>query len=203
MAINGVAVAAIGTGIVFAWSGVKGWAVLGTIGDIVSGKQPNKGFQYPLTNPKDPTLNSSGSAIGVGAAVGGIGGDAQRYIGHIYLFGGAPGKDGRNPWDCSSFVNWVVGHDMGMAIPGMGRGKYDGTSHGPPTGSWGIWPGLRRISRADVQEGDIIVWSGHMGIALGNNSMVSATGPNGTPSTVVSPIDGHGNGPILKYGRLV
>jgi hypothetical protein len=197
--LNGTAIAAIGAGSLFVWSGIKGWSVLGTIGDIVSGKQPNQSLIYPLIAPGVTTSNSSGGTIG-GATGSALANDALKYVGHAYLFGGAPGTNGQNPWDCSSFVNWVVGHDMGLAIPGIGAGNYNGSVHGPPTGSWGAWPGLHGISRSQVQAGDIIVWAFHMGIATSNTDMVSALDPaDGTKVTV---IDKSGNGPLLKYGRL-
>jgi hypothetical protein len=199
------------------WSSIKGWSILGTIGDIIAGKKPSQQFQYPLTNPNDPTLLlglagvASGNAgpllggkgSGTAAIPGGIAGiasDALRYKGHAYRFGGAPGTNGSNPWDCSSFVNWVVGHDEKMAIPGYGPGKYNGSVHGPPTGSWAAWPGLKRISRSQVGPGDIIVWLDHMGIAISNTEMISAQNP--ANATRIGPIDGGGNGPLLKMGRL-
>lgn len=130
-----------------------------------------------------------------------IGQVAAQYVGHAYRFGGAPGPNGTNPWDCSSMVNWIVGTKLGHAIPGYGPGKYQGTVHGPATGQWGIWTaGLQRLNRNEVASGDIIVWADHMGIALDNGHMISAHSPEIT--TTVTPIDGHGNGPLMIYGRL-
>jgi|SRR5215475_1825367 len=191
--INGVALAAIGAGSLFVWSGIKGWSVLATFGDVIAGKKPKQSSIYPLA--------PGGDSSGIGGATGSAVADtAIKYKGHAYLYGGAPGKDGRNPWDCSSFCNWVIGHDLRSAIPGNGPGKYDGSVHGPPTGAWASWPGLHRISRTEVQAGDLIVWFGHMGIAISNTHMVSALNPS--ERTAETPIDGHGNGPLLKYGRL-
>jgi cell wall-associated NlpC family hydrolase len=194
--LNGIALAAVGAGSILIWSGIKGWSVLGTIGDVISGKAPNQEAVYSLSDPGAPTND----ALVGGATGSAISDDALKYQGHAYNYGGAPGTNGESPWDCSSFCNWVVGHDMHMAIPGYSPGQYNGSVHGPPTGSWGIWPGLRRLSRSDVQAGDLIVWAGHMGIAISNSHMVSALDPK--HGTEVTPIDGYGNGPILKYGRL-
>jgi cell wall-associated NlpC family hydrolase len=123
---------------------------------------------------------------------------ALTYKGHAYAYGGAPGKNGTDPWDCSSMYNWVIGHDFNHAIPGASN--YDGSSHGPPTGSWGIWPGLQHIQSNEVQAGDLIVWVGHMGMAISNTQMISAL--NSNLGTLVTPIAGYGNGPLLCYGRL-
>lgn len=203
MGTNGKAYTLVGVGVLFAWSGIKGWSILQTIQDIVQGHPPTQTNVHPIVST-GPISTSGNSQTVPGATVtnNAVADDAQLYKGHIYKFGGAPGRDGKNPWDCSSFVNWVVGRDLGMPIPGYAAGKYDGSVHGPPTTSWGVWSGLSHIKRADVQAGDIIVWALHMGIAISNKQMISATGPDGTPSTVVGDIDSGGNGPILAYGRL-
>lgn len=195
MPINGVALSSVAIGSVLIWSGIKGWNLTQTFGEVITGKVPSGTEVYPLTSASDGTSgsSSSGSATGIAA-------DATAHIGHAYSYGGAPGKDGKSPWDCSSMVNWIVGHDAGKAIPGYGPGKYDGSVHGPPTGSWGIWPGLQHISASQLQANDIIVWAGHMGIAVSNTEMVSAL--NGTLGTLRTKIAGYGNGPLLCYGRL-
>jgi cell wall-associated NlpC family hydrolase len=194
--LNGVALAAIGAGSILTWSGIKGWSVIGTIGDVISGKAPNQQAVYPLAAPG---AQSSGAQI-TGATGSAISDDAIKYEGHAYSYGGAPGTNGTNPWDCSSFCNWVIGHDMHMAIPGIAPGQYNGSSHGPPTGAWGIWPGLHKITRSQIQAGDLIVWTFHMGIAISNTDMVSALDP--ADGTKVTAIDKSGNGPLLRYGRL-
>lgn len=192
--LDGKALTAIGIGSIFIWSGIKGWSILGTVGDLIKGNQPKSQPVNALVDPNAAT-DIPGQITGSNdlAAV------AIQYVGHAYEFGGAPGKDGSKPWDCSSFVNWIVSVKMGLAIPGYGPGKYDGSSHGPPTGGWGVWNGIRHISRGEVQSGDLIVWVGHMGIAINNQQMVSALNPN--DRTKITPIEGYGNGPIICYGR--
>lgn len=195
MAVNGRALAATFAGSVFIWSGIRGWSVMGTIGDLITGHKPT------AHGPAVPLTVTTGSATDgpAGVAAGTLAGEAMKYRGHAYLFGGTPGEDGSRPWDCSSFVNWVASVRMGLPIPGYGPGKYRGTSHGPPTGMWGVWPGLRHVKRSEVQAGDIIVWVGHMGIATSSQTMVSAL--NSNVGTVESAIEGYGNGPVLCYGR--
>ncbi len=201
MALNGRALAAVSLGTVFVWSGIRGWSVLATIGDILGGKKPNQPVSYNLS------IAASGVAAETGEAIIGSGANAQiatiaaQYVGHRYVFGSAPGPDGSKPWDCSSFVNYVVGVKAGRAIPGYKPGKYTGKVHGPPTGSWYAWPGMDTVKRADVQAGDILLWTGHMGIALSNESMISAL--NAKKGTRTQRIDsGVGRGPIVRIGRL-
>lgn len=188
MTTNGKGLAAVGIGAVLVWSGIKGFSVLGTIRDLISGNRPQ---ETPDATMVANTLSS----------VTGLAGIAQAYAGHAYKFGGAPGRNGQNPWDCSSFVNFCVGIKMGRAIPGYKAGTYDGSIHGPATGQWGVWPGLGHLESPDlVQAGDIIVWLNHMGIAVDNQHMISAL--NAKEGTKVTPIAGYGNGPLLAYGRL-
>ncbi len=128
-----------------------------------------------------------------------IANDALTYKGHPYFYSGAPGADGKQPWDCSSFCNWVLGHDFQFALPG-GLSGYDGSQHGPSTLSYLIWGGANRISRGNIQAGDLCVWQTHMGIAINNTQMISAENPkNGTR---VSNIDGFMRGEVLMPMRV-
>ena len=195
MPLNGRALFVTGAGVLFVWSGMRGWSVLATIGDVITGKKPNEPVSIPLSTPGNAGANSTG-----GAGSSGLVGIAMQYVGHAYLFGGAPGKDGSKPWDCSSFVNYVVGVKAGLAIPGNAPGRYDGTSHGPTTGVWAIWTGMTSVSRANVQPGDIIVWGSHMGIATSNSQYISAHSP--AERTTVTNIPTSGLGPIVRIGRL-
>src|ERR1700759_2965927 len=190
--MNGKAIAAIGAGSLFVWSGIKGWGILATLGDLVTGKKPDESVAYPLS------ISSGGSSPN--GSDSGIAAIATQYIGHAYKFGGAPGVNGANPWDCSSFVNYVVGVKAGLAIPGNAPGQYKGTVHGPTTGVWAVWSGMSSIKRADVQANDILVWGAHMGIATSNTTYVSAHSPKEGTTNVAIPTNGLG--PLVRIGRL-
>jgi cell wall-associated NlpC family hydrolase len=125
---------------------------------------------------------------------------ATRYMnaGHVYRWGGGS-PDG---WDCSGFTNWVLCHDLGLAIPGYGGGTFTGRAHGPVTMQWAVWSGAAGIPRAEVGAGDLVIWpTQHMGIAVDNQQMINAPGPNGTPAPVLSHIDGSARG-LLVCRRL-
>lgn len=206
--LNGRALAVTGIGALLVWSGIKGWSVLGTIGDLVTGQQPNQSVAYPLSagNQSAGAVGSPGSAGGVGVIPRGTNADLAaiglQYIGHAYKFGGAPGRNGENPWDCSSFVNYVVGVKAGRAIPGNKPGKYTGTTHGPPSATWAAWSGMKTIKRSEVEAGDIVVWLGHIGLAISNAQVVNALNPSS--KTRISTIDAvKARGPIVRCGRLV
>jgi cell wall-associated NlpC family hydrolase len=197
--INGKAMAAISVGMLMVWSGIKGWSLAGVIGDVITGQQPVQENTQPVGSTGYPdTLNRGGPGTG---GVSMIPHAALQYLGHAYLFGGAPGKDGSQPWDCSSYTNYVCAVKCGLPIPGYKAGKYDGTSHGPPSGAWAVWTGLRNVSASEVQAGDIIIWGGHIGMALNNTQMISALNPKTT--TKVTQIEGTGRGPIIRRGRYI
>ena len=197
MAGRGIYLTALGAGVLIFWSGFKGWGILSTAQDIITGKQP----AGPAVNAPENVNPLTSQSAGIYTGGTSISADAMQYQGHAYVYGGAPGRNGAQPWDCSSFVNWVVSHDLNLPWPGAGQ--YDGTSHGPPTGLWGPWliaKGLRVPGGIPAaQAGDIVVWAGHMGICIGPNQMISALDP--ADGTKVTPIQGYGNGPLLCVGR--
>lgn len=121
---------------------------------------------------------SSAAGAGAGqvipAATGSaIADDALRYKGQGYVWGGNAAAPGH--WDCSSFVSYVLGHDLGMALPGGGHygdPGYPPHSHGPTTLQYLLYG--QPVTRADVRAGDLIVSADHMGIAIDGGRMISA-----------------------------
>lgn len=191
MPVNGVAVTSVGAGIVFVYSGIKGWSVMATMRDLVSGKKPSQSVANAIPSDSGTGSVATGATGNTGNALA----DAMiKGIGHAYVYGGAPGATGANPWDCSSDVNFTAS-SIGLAIPGYGPGKYDGTVHGPPTGSWLIWPGLKRVPVSQAQAGDVVIFAAHMGVCVSNTEMVSALNPAmGTQKTNIF-------GGVLRCGR--
>jgi cell wall-associated NlpC family hydrolase len=179
MALSGIGLAYSVAGGILVWSGVKGETVGQTLRELARGDQPSGLNQEPVDTTAGPAAASTaagGSAAGAIPTDSEIANDAQRYAGHAYLYGGAPGPNGTNPWDCSSFCNWVLGHDLGMVLPAARSAGYDGRSHGPNTTLYLAWGRARTVSHAaaDAQAGDLCVWQTHMGISLGGGRMISA-----------------------------
>lgn len=121
----------------------------------------------------------------------------ERYIGHKYALGGAPGTDGKSPWDCSSCVNWVLGHDFDYRLPGM-KTAYTGATHGPVVVSYVTWTGASTVAKP--QAGDLVIWpgigaAGHIGIAVSSTEMVSALNPG--LGTMKTPIASTHSGPPM------
>lgn len=186
--MNGMALGAIAIGAVFLYSGIKGKGVLNSIQAIVQGKAPSttpkeNQIKETAVAPSETSTNPSGALPG--AASSDISAIALQDVGHAYLYGGAPGIDGKSPWDCSSACNWWVGKRAGFGIPGYAPGTYNGTVHGPATPSWFFF-GETVSGLQNAMPGDVIVWQTHMGIYIGNGQMVSALNPSlGTLVTTV------------------
>jgi hypothetical protein len=128
----------------------------------------------------------------------------MQYQGTRYTYGGVPSQ-GKGHWDCSSFINWVVGNDLGMAIPGYSAGTYKGQTHGPVVLDWATWSGATTI-KGTPQPSDLTIWpgvggSGHIGIVIGNNQMISAL--DTAQGTLVTPIQGYGPAGVSNIYRRV
>jgi len=122
---------------------------------------------------------------------------ALRYAGLGYVYGGTASRPG--DWDCSSFVSYVLGHDLGLQLPGggtFGDPGYPPASHGPVVLSYAGWKGATTLGANEpASAGDMCIWAGagplgHIGIATGATHMISAL--DTTDGTVHTPIAGYG-----------
>jgi cell wall-associated NlpC family hydrolase len=199
--ISAAAVALAGAAAVTVYAGVKGVSAGSGLRAILSGHQLPPG--QDLVTVQSVGAAASGTLAAPSSPLSGvnspIAATAQRYVGTGAVYRWAGGNP--HGWDCSGFVNWVLCHDLGMAIPGFRGGTFTGRAHGPTTAIWAIWPGVQRIGRADLAAGDLAIWPAqHMAIALSNDRMVGAPGPNGTPAPVDSGIPDRISGfPLVCY----
>lgn len=76
----------------------------------------------------------------------------------------APGATGPGAFDCSGLVFYVF-NQAGVRVPRL-------TSDG-------YYARYAKISRSELQPGDLVVSSGHIGIYVGNGQMVHASTPRG------------------------
>ena len=81
---------------------------------------------------------------------------ASRFVGNPYVYGGTSLTNGA---DCSGFVMSVYAN-FGVSLP-HSSSALRGVGYG--------------VSLADAQPGDIICYSGHVGIYVGNNTIVHAS----------------------------
>jgi cell wall-associated NlpC family hydrolase len=189
--IPGLPVAFIAAGGVLVFSGVENTPVGTVLRSLARGQAPPKGapetFATPGTASTVPGVPGGPGSLG-SASGQAIAADALRYQGAGYVWDGSP-AEGIGNWDCSSFCNWVIGHDMGLAIPGEGAGAYTGSSHGPNTVLWLAWTGCTTVGHdgSQAQAGDLAVWQTHVGICTGPNQMISALNPEaGTKVTAIN-----------------
>lgn len=147
-----------------------------------------------------PGINSNTQVLGANNPA--IAQDALQYQGLVpYVWAGA-NPDG---WDCSGFVNWVLGHDLNMTLPGSTKAGFAGTSHGPAVTAYAGWSRAKTIIAPEP--GDLCIWvgvgaRGHIGIAISPTQMISALNP--ALGTTVTKIQGAGPaGAPLIYRRVL
>ncbi len=104
--------------------------------------------------------SSGGSSGGGGGSATGreIAAFAQQFLGNPYVAGGTSLTDGT---DCSGFTMSVYSH-FGYSIP---RTSWEQQSAG------------HAVSYSDAQPGDLVCYSGHVGIYVGNNTICHASTP--------------------------
>ena len=114
--------------------------------------------------------SSGSSSAGVGSGGATVSGSAGNLIAIASSKLGCPyvwGAKGPNSFDCSGFVYWCLNQ--------AGVGQSYLTSSG-----WRNPGRYQRVSSIDqVQAGDIIVVSGHVGICAGGGTVIDASSSNG------------------------
>lgn len=147
-------------------------------------------------NPFGPGHHGSGGGGNAPVSGTAIVQAALRYEGHPYVWGG---------WDCSGMVNHVLGHDLGITLPGGIKNFQGPPPHGPVVAQYAVWNGATTVS-GPPSPGDLCVWagvgaSGHIGIAISGTEMISALNPS--LGTRKSGIQGSGPaGAPLSFRRV-
>lgn len=137
------------------------------------------------TSTGNPAWNGNNPVTGVPAPTGPIAPGSRsaiaqyalRYQGAGYVWGGPADKPGN--WDCSSFVSYVLGHDNQLKLPGGGHygdPGYPPHTHGPTTNDYMLFG--QPLAQAEVQPGDLVVTSEHMGIIVSPIDYISALNPS-------------------------
>jgi cell wall-associated NlpC family hydrolase len=182
-----------GAGGIFLWSAIAGKSITSVFREIIGGNSPTS-----ASNANTIQYGYGSGTTGGTASGSAISQDALQYVGEGYIYGG-PSQPGK--WDCSSFVSYVLGHDLGHSLPGgtWTQVTNNGSSHGPSTLSYLPWTGASSIARSSVAAGDLLMWQTHIGIAISNTQMVSAL--NQSLGTQISSISGP-TGEVLFPKRL-
>lgn len=120
------------------------------------------------TQPQQPTQPSSPPSTNTSALGAQIASYACQFIGNPYVWGGTSLTNG---CDCSGFVMSVYKH-FGYTLP---RTSYSQETCG------------RAVSYANAQPGDIVCYTGHVGIYIGDGMMVNAL--NSRTGIVISSVN--------------
>lgn len=117
---------------------------------------------------------------------------AMAHQGHPYVWGG---------WDCSGFINHVLGQQLGLAIPGYKAGQYAGPPpHGPVVSDW-LTTDLC-VTVPAPKPGDLCIWGpdSHIGMYVGGGDFISALNPSkGTLKLHLTQSDAPG---VLSFRRV-
>lgn len=84
---------------------------------------------------------------------------AKKYLGYKYVSGGSSPKTG---FDCSGFTKYVYGH-FGYKL---NRTSSDQIKNGT------------KVSKSKLKVGDLLIFTGHVGIYIGNNKFIHASNPS-------------------------
>lgn len=192
-----IPVVMIGIGAYLAWFGVHYWRrdvkwPSDPVKDILTGKGPTPAgtappsYEAALSGNEQAVSSSQNQAVigavsgtpsgGIGSRGNVIATDAMQYVGKGYVWGGPADVPG--DWDCSSFVSYVLGHDLGLTLPGGGHygdQGYPPHSHGPTTLNYLLYG--TPVDLTKVQAGDLLVTTEHIGIAINGTQMISAQDP--------------------------
>jgi cell wall-associated NlpC family hydrolase len=161
-----------------------------TPGDaVVVDKPDTKGLVQQASQPVAAPVVP---AVGVNPARGAIVSAAQRYLGARYVYGSQSPPE---KFDCSGLVNQAYKEGAGISIPRS-------TSE--------IWAKGKRISKADLSPGDIIVFSenritpSHVAIYVDETYMIHSVS-TGRPTGVIQARQSDGSWPrkIMGYVTFV
>lgn len=128
------------------------------------------------------------AAVGIGLAVGdavsGVGGavlvaEARKHLGARYVFGAV----GPDTFDCSGFVVYCL---RKTSYPNCPRFTTYNASSVLAKAGW------KRVTPAQFQAGDVIIRSGHMGIASGPDTYINAPHTGSVVKEVRIPTKGVG-----------
>lgn len=137
-----------------------------------------KGTKRMTSKVATDVVNRGGVAMGVGSGSN-VANYALQFVGNPYVYGGTSLTNGA---DCSGFVQSVYAQ-FGISLPRTSAGQ----------GSCG-----KAVSYSEAQPGDIIYYSGHVGIYIGGGQIVHAS----TPKTGIC-IGSAKYKPIISVRRIV
>jgi cell wall-associated NlpC family hydrolase len=164
MAISGTAVAAATVGGFLVYTGIKDVDVVEGMRQIIGGQVPTEGAQKATAGFGNAGSAAAGAAAAIGNAAGGsLVASARAKLGAKYVFGAV----GPKTYDCSGLLVAClreIGYNGGK-VPRF------------VTQTFAVWArsqGWTKVGEKDIRTGDVVLKSGHMGIAISNAEMIHA-----------------------------
>lgn len=131
------------------------------------------------TSNTDASSTSASSTASTAATAQNIISYAKQFIGTPYVWGGDSPSTG---FDCSGFVEYVYGH-FGITLP---RESHDQATVGTPVAESALQPGdLLFFSDTDSYASEYANQVTHVGIYIGNGSMIEASSANNDEGVVI------------------
>lgn len=120
-----------------------------------SSKSNNNTNKSSSTSKSDEKTTSSSSSSNKGTQVVSY---AKKYLGANYVHGG----DGPNSFDCSGYTQYVY-KKFGVSLPHSASAQQN----------YG-----KAVSKSNLKQGDLVFFTGHVGIYVGNNKFIHAANPS-------------------------
>ncbi len=161
--ISGLAVAVAAVGGFLIYAGIKDVDTITGLREIISGKTPT-GRAQKQTAQFGTAVGNAASDLGNAAsnlAGGALVSEARKHLGKPYVWASV----GPNSFDCSGLVIYCLRKTLDPSAPRF-------TTHS--FASYARKRGWTKVSEANIRSGDVVLKSGHMGIAISNAEMIHA-----------------------------
>jgi cell wall-associated NlpC family hydrolase len=169
--VSGTAVGIMAAGGLLLWTGITNRGIADGLRDILQGRPP--GTSGTPTGPalQDITTDidrrvraAAGADTGAGAGAPASGPQLEQFVataraqlGKPYVWAAA----GPNAFDCSGLVTFCL---KAAGLDDQRR----------VTAQYLVWTGAFNIARSQCAVGDLVCWTGHIGIAVSNSRMIHA-----------------------------
>lgn len=155
--ISGRAVGLATAGGLLVYAGLRGESPLESLRGILTGSPAPVPSGKPVTLDL-PADTASRTGVAASAVAGRAAQIALQQVGKPYRWGAV----GPDRFDCSGLISYAYNH---AGASGFGRMTSAGMA---------VSPKFRKISRSEVQAGDVLYKVGHVALAISNSQLVEA-----------------------------